>query len=300
MKDAATVKRIADKLATNEKPFSPAEIALVADEANFLATSEQLHCWNGPNFHSVRKTQRSMMRAGVKYDYIYLTDLIARKMTHHKVYCFLNLWHINKETEAYINSLRKDGKTLVFVYAAGFSTDKGLDVSNISRITGINVEQLSSGTQNAVFVNSPLTKKLVGKAAGLDNSLGMLRFGVNDKKAQAIAKYTDGKVASAMKKFKDYTTIYLAQPSPFTAEFLANIAKYANVHIYNKTPGDMFIHRRDDFIAMHGVEGNTNIVAPLPGKKLYDFTTGKELPAKGDKTYEIKLDPGETRLLECK
>lgn len=62
----------------------------------------------------------------------------------------------------------------------------------------------------------------------------------------------------------------------------------------------MFIHRRDDFIAMHGVEGNTNIVAPLPGKKLYDFTTGKELPAKANNTYEIKLAPGETRLLECK
>jgi hypothetical protein len=51
---------------------------------------------------------------------------------------------------------------------------------------------------------------------------------------------------------------------------------------------------------MHGVEGNTNIVAPLPGKKLYDFTTGKELPAKANNNYEIKLAPGETRLLECK
>ena len=41
----------------------------------------------------------------------------------------------------------------------------------------------------------------------------------------------------------------------------------------------MFIHRRDDFIAMHGVEGNTNIITPLPGKKLYDFITGEKLPA---------------------
>ena len=300
MKDAALLKKISDKLATNEKPFSPAEIALVADEANFLATSEQLHCWNGPNFHSVRKPQRSMMRAGVKYDYIYLTDLIARKMTHHKVYCFLNLWHINKETEAYINSLKRDGKTLVFVYAAGFSTDKGLDVTNISRITGINVEKLSSGTQKAVFVDSPLTKKLIGKEAGLDNSLGEVRFGIKDKTAKAIAKYTDGKIAGAMKKFKNYTSIYLAQPSPFTAEFLANIAEYAGVHRFNRVPGDMFIHRRDDLIAMHGVEGNTNIIAPLNGKKLYDFTTGKELPARADKTYEIKLAPGETRLIECR
>ena len=111
---------------------------------------------------------------------------------------------------------------------------------------------------------------------------------------------TDGKVAGAMKKFKNYTSIYLAQPSPFTAEFLANIAEYAGVHRFNRVPGDMFIHRRDDLIAMHGVEGNTNIIAPLNGKKLYDFTTGKELPAKADNIYEIKLAPGETRLIECR
>ena len=300
MKDAALLKKISDKLAANDAPFTPAEIALVADEANFLATSEQLHCWNGPNFHSVRKPQRSMMRAGVKYDYIYLTDLISRKMTHHKLYCFLNLWHITPETEAYINSLRKEGKVLVFVYASGYSTDKGLDVKNISRVTGIKVEQLASGTQKAVYVDSPVTRKLAGKEAGLDNALGQLRFGIADAKAQPIAIYTDGKVAGAMKKFPDYTSIYLAQPSPFTAEFLAQLAEYAGVHRFNRVPGDMFIHRRDDFIAMHGVEGNTNIISPAPGKKLYDFTTGKELPVNKDNTVTVKLAPGETRLLEVR
>lgn len=300
MKSAAQLKKVADKLAANDNAFSPADIALVADEANFLATSEQLHCWNGPNFHSVRKPQRSMMRAGVKYDYIYLTDLISRKMTHHKVYCFLNLWHISPETEAYINSLRKDGKTLIFVYAAGYSTDKGLDVKNISRITGINVELLSPGTQKAIFVDSPVSSKLAGKEAGLDNALGEVRFGVSDSAAQPVCRYVDGGIAGAMKKFPGYTSIYLAQPSPFTAEFLAKIAEYAGVHIYNRVPGDMFIHRRDDFIAMHGVEGNTNILAPLPGKKIYDLITGKPLPVNADKTVTVKLAPGESRLLECR
>ncbi len=300
MKFAAQLKKVADKLAANDTPYTPAEIALVADEGNFLSTSEQLHCWNGPNFHSVRKPQRSMMRAGVKYDYIYLTDLIARKMTHHKLYCFLNLWHITPETEKYIDSLRKDGKVLVFVYAAGYSTDKGLDVKNISRITGINVEKLTSGIQQAVFVESPVSKNLAGKEAGLDNSLGELRFGVKDKSAKPIAVYKDGKIAGAMKKFPDHTSIYLAQPSPFTAEFLAQLAEYAGVHRFNKVPGDMFIHRRDDFIAMHGVEGNTNILAPLPGKKIYDMISGKALPVNKDNTVTVKLAPGETRLLECR
>ncbi len=300
MKYAAQLKKAADKLAANDAPFSPAEIALVADEENFLATSEQLHCWNGPNFHSVRKPQRSMMRAGVKYDYIYLSDLISRKMTHHKVYCFLNLYHITPEKEAYINSLRKDGKVLVWVYAPGYSTDNGLSTTNISRITGIKVKTLSPGTQKAVFVESPVSTGLSGKEAGLDNALGALRFAVTDADAQPICRYTGGGIAGAMKKYPAYTSIYLAQPSPFTAEFLAKIARYAGVHIFNRTPGDMFIHRRDDFIVMHGVEGNTNIIAPLPGKKLYDMISGEALPVNADKTVTVKLAPGESRLIECR
>ena len=58
--------------------------------------------------------------------------------------------------------------------------------------------------------------------------------------------------------------------------------------------------RRDDFIAMHGVEGNTNILAPLPGKKIYDMISGKALPVNKDNTVTVKLAPGETRLLECR
>ncbi|MBO4647691.1 MAG: beta-galactosidase [Lentisphaeria bacterium] len=301
MKEAALVKRIADKLAKNDKPFTPAEIAFIADEDNFLATSEQLHCWNGPNFHSVRKTQRAMMRSGLKYDFVYLDDLIKRNVTHYKVCCFLNLFHVTPRTEAYLNSLRRDGKILLFVYAPGYSTDKGLDAANISRITGIRTELIGPGSQKSVFADSPLTAGLKGKTAGLDNALGMVRFRITDPKATALCTYADGSgVSGAMKKFADYTSIYIALPSPFTAEFLSRLAASAGIHLFNRTPGDMFLHRRDDLMVLHGVEGNENILAPAPGKKLYDMTTGEELPARGDHTVAVKLAPGETRVLECR
>jgi len=301
MKDAALVRRIAGKLAKNDRPFSPAEIAFVADEENFLATSEQLHCWNGPNFHAVRKSQRAMMRSGLKYDFVYLDDLISRNITHHKVYCFLNLYWISPRTQAYIDSLRRDGRTLVFVYAPGYSTDNGPDAANIGRITGIRTEKIGPGPQKSLFVKSPLTKGIEGKEAGLDNALGDLRFRITDPEAVALCTYADGSgVSGAMKKFPGYTSIYFALPSPFTAEFLSRIAAAAGVRLYNRTPGDMFLHRRDDLMVLHGVEGNRNVLAPPQGKKLYDMTTGEELPLRADHTAEVSLSPGETRILECR
>ena len=62
----------------------------------------------------------------------------------------------------------------------------------------------------------------------------------------------------------------------------------------------MFIHRRDDLMVLHGVEGNCNVIAPLPGKKLYDMTTGKALPVNSDNSVTVTLKPGETRMLECR
>ena len=273
----------------------------MADEENFLATSEQLHCWNGPNFHSVRKTQRAMMRSGLKYDFIYLDDLIKRDLTHYKVLCFLNLYFISPRTEAYLNSLRRDGKILVFVYAPGYSTEHGLDADGISRITGIRTEKIAPGLQRSVFADSPLTAGLQGKSAGLNNVLGELRFRIKDPDAVPICTYTDGSgVSGAMKKFPDYTVIYLALPSPFTPAFLSQLASYAGIPVFNRTPGDMFVYRRDDLMVLHGVEANTNILCPPQGKKLYDMTTGEELPANSDSTVEITLSPGETRILECR
>lgn len=301
MESAALVKRIAAKLEKNDTPFSPAEIVFVADEDNFLATTEQLHCWNGPNFHSVRKTQRAMMRSGLKYDFLYLSDLIAQESTHYKVFCFLNLYHVTPEIEAWLDTLRRDGRTLVFVYAPGYSTDKGLDVDNISRITGIRTEKIEAGSQKSVFVDSPCTQGLAGKNAGLENALGLVRFRIDDPDAVPICTYTDGSgVSGAMKKFPDYTVIYLALPSPFTPAFLSRLAGYAGIPVFNRTPGDMFVHRRDDLMVLHGVEANTNILCPPQGKKLYDMTTGEELPANSDSTVEITLSPGETRILECR
>ena len=241
------------------------------------------------------------MRSRLKYDFVYLDDLISRKLTHHKIYCFLNLYYVSPRTKAYLDSLRRNGKILVFVYAPGYSTDKGLDAENISRITGIRTEQIGPGPQKSVFVDSTLTAGLAGKTAGLDNALGMVRFRINDPKSTALCTYADGSgVSGAMKKFPDYTSIYIALPSPFTAQFLSRLAAAAKTHVFNRTPGDMFLHRRDDLMVLHGVEGNENILCPAPGKKLYDMTTGEELPLRSDHTVAVKLAPGETRILECR
>ena len=147
------------------------------------------------------------------------------------------------------------------------------------------------GNISLAEVYAPIVKVVDGDAL-------LYTYNFTFNTATKIGRYTDGGVAGAMKKFDGYTSIYLAQPSPFTAEFLAKIAEYAGVRIFNRTPGDMFIHRRDDLMVLHGVEGNSNHIMPLPGKKLYDMSTGEAMPVNPDQSVTVKLVPGETRFLE--
>lgn len=300
MQEVATMRQIADRLVSRENVFKPSEIVLVSDEDNYYTSTEQLNIWNGPNFHCVRKNQRAWLRSGLKFDFYYFNDLLEGQMTGYKVYVFLNAFSVSAAQKQFISEkLQRDGKLLVWLYAPGYVTAEGFSVAAMQALTGITIAQQEKVEREAVFVDSPLSRGLAGNRVGMDNKIGTLGFAVNDEAAVPVMRYRDsGQVAGALRVFADYQSLYLALPVSFSPEFLQQLATYAGVHVYNRTPGDFFMHRRDDLIALHGVEGKENrIVLPDPQARLYELPEGKLLqPVDGE--FRIPLQPGETRLFE--
>lgn len=296
MSDIAKLRRGAEKLLANPDPFTPSEMVLVADEENFYYTTEQLNIHNGPNYRTVRKTQRALMRAGLKYDFYYLEDMISGKRRDYKLYVFMNVFHLSARKKAYIESLKRDGKTLVFLYAPGYLSDNGVSVEGISRITGIKTALSQVRLKNSTFCESPLSAGLSGYAAGIGNNMGGESFCIKDAKAVPLMHYANGEVSGAYRDFGTYKVVYLAPPSPFTPEFLQQLARYAGVHVYNLVPGDMFVQRRSDLAVLHGVEGKLNLL-DYPGEcELTDLITGEKI-GKKDGKFAVKLVPGETKLI---
>lgn len=288
----------AEKLYSKPVKVTPAEIALVVDEQNFYRTTEQLDIWNGPNYHALRLSQRALQRSGLKYDFIFFNDILNGKRDNYKVYIFMNQWMVSAEQRKFIDSkLKRNGKTLIWLYAPGYLTKNGFSVNNMRQLTGINLEKNGRVVGSADFVNKsyPILKGIKGKTAGLGIALYGIRFIVQDKSAQILARYKDGKNATAVKIMNNWKSIYIGGPAAFTPRFLNNIARYAGVHTYN-TPGDMFVYHRDDLVCLHGVEGQTNHLQFPVKVKITDLFSGKTLLESGTK-LQIKLTPGETRLL---
>lgn len=298
MSDIAKLRRAAEKLQENPAPFAPSEMILIADENNNYHTSEQLNIHNGPNYRTVRKTQRALMRAGLQFDFYYFNDLMAKRTGDHKLYVFMNLFYLNDQQRKFIDSLKRDGKTLVFLYAPGYLSDRGTSVKDMSRLTGINIISSNVRMKNSVFCDSPLTKGIAGLPAGIGNNMGGESFCIKDSKAIPLMHYSTGKeISGAYRDFGTHKVFYFAAPSPFTPEFLQKLAKFAGVHVYNRTPGDMFVQRRNDLAVLHGVEGNTNCLDYPAGTELSDLITGEKIPQK-EGNFIIPLLPGETRLIK--
>ncbi len=288
----AQTQKIWQELTVKPAVFTPAELVVVADEDDYSLTTEQVNVWNGPNYHTIRNNQDAFLRSGLKYDFYYFSDVMARNMKDYRVYVFSNLFWLSSEKRSFIDSLKRDGKTLIFLYAPGFMNGE----KTMRELTGIDIRQCDRESKLARFEksNSPLLKGISGQRAGLGVDMPGERFEVTDSKALPIARYADGKIAGALRTFRDWNSIYLATPSCFTPEFLQNIARLAGVHIYN-TPGDMFFHHRDDLLALHGVEGNANQLRfPYP-VELQDLYTGEIL-----RDPTVKLKPGESRLFRVK
>ena len=296
------VKEVADgaaKLYKKQIKVTPAQIALVVDEQNFYRTTEQLDVWNGPNYHSLRLGQRSFLRSGLKYDLLYFNDIIDKNMDDYKVYIFMNSWFLSEKQKNFISKkLKRNGKTLVWIYAPGYLTSDGFSLKNMETLTGIKISKDDNIiAQSKYNVNhNILLNGVKGKICGLGIPTRGPRFTVTDKNVFSLAKYNkDGATSTALKRMPGWNSIYISAPAAFSPQFLQNIARFADAHVYN-TPGDMFVYHRDDLVCLHGVEGKTNHLQFPKKVKITDLFSGKTLLDAGKK-LQITLNPGETRLL---
>lgn len=293
MGEMKKMQDIARLLSEKNSSFTPADTVLISDESSYYRTAEQIDVWNGQNYNALRNNQRALVCAGIKFDYYFLNDVLERNMDNYKVYIFANSYRITPETECFIEKLKRNGKTVVFLYAAGYQTADGLSDKNMSRILGMEVKLADNGSKLAdfSFANHPLAAGLTG-CAGIGADLRGERFVVTDPEAVVLARYRSGNAPAVAVK---NNVVYVGNPAGLTPQFVRNLVKNAGGRIYNRTAGDLFMYHRDDLVVLHGVEGNENVL-DFPGNvEFYDLYACKVLDGN-----VVKLAPGETKLLLVK
>ena len=152
----------------------------------------------------------------------------------YKCYIFLNAFYLTAQQREIVEALKRDGKTLVWIYAPGYVTDTDLSVDHIESLTGF--------ATNLEFKSQPLTYQTFESAhpilAGVESgshggSMGPVspRFYVTDPQAEVLGTYPDGKAAFVARDFGSHKSVYCTSTYMTTA-MLRNIIRYAGCHIY--------------------------------------------------------------------
>ncbi len=288
--------------------ITPAEVAFVADEDSYFWSTEQFNIRQARLTHALNVQQRAINRAGLKYDFYYLDDVLADEMDDYRVYVFLNQYYVTDEVRRFIDThLKKDGKAIVWQYAPGYVTPEKWSLGSMEALTDIKIGT-DSGHVAATFATvsdlglsgkqaqtvEMLLAGIEGKTVGLGLGPATQRFYVDDPDAIPLAYYNDdGRVAAAVKFMDGYTSIYMGHPSGFTPDWLANTARVFDVHTYMEPTGEMFMHHRDDFIVIHGVEGGRRTLRFPYKAKVTDLLNDRVLMQEGSEVV-IHVEPAET------
>ena len=296
-----------------QKPFkNRSEIAVFFD----FRSSYAMDIYSSvPNYNTVYNSIiQAVPRIGAPSDFYNLDDIkLPLVQKKYKMYVFVNAWKLSaKERKIITSKLQRDGKTLVWLWAPGYITDKSQSLKAMKEVTGFNFAE-DKNWQQAIIKLQPgtlLTRGLKTKEKQMsDWHISYFRnrkiyekrlspiFSVKDKDAKVCGKYAyNNQPAFAYKKFKNWNSVYWGIPS-IDHNLLRNIAKFAGVHIYWDAPVASF-QAGGDFICLHAEKDGAKSRLKLPGNyDIIDAVSNKKLK-KSSNYIDINLKPFETRIIK--
>lgn len=266
-------------------------IAVITDEKSTYYTA----CASDIHAETVGRQYKELSLTGAGFDTYLLDDI--EKMPKYKCYLFLNTFRISKEQREYINSkLKKDNRTLIFVYAPGYSDEQKISVDGISDITGLIIKAFDKTVALKVNVNN--LKNKVSKYLKVNSSYGTdiacnPIFYPEDGVPVGVISGTD-KNGLVIKENKDWTLVYSAAPV-LPAALLRGIIENSGVRISNSFDGDV-TYAGDKMIAVHTLGGGKRTINfPKGCMEVKELFTDKTYPLQ-DGLMKIELTPRSTFL----
>lgn len=284
--------KIYDWAVKNGKTQFHPDVAVFVDEECAGYVSSRF--FNQVIFPSTSTTRSALFLSGVPFDLYETGDLNNPELPQYKVYVFLNSYYIDAAGRNFINAkLKNSGKTLVWMHAAGYINEKRISPENISSLTGIKIKTAGRAKAEKLKVlglrsPEPHFQALLPVQGGQYEDINSEKFIVEDPEAVILGKYeAGGENAVALKKFPEWSSVYIATPGGLGADLFSAIADYAGAYRILDKPGNMAV-TNGSVLTLHGAAGGMNTVV-LPFKcDVIDLVTG-ERKATDAKTISVKI-----------
>ena len=278
-----TVRRLAsieDHLQQMDRT-SFGQVALVVSQRSmmFQAPREGLH-----NATLLMFRNWHLSRMGAPFEQLLIDDLARPDLPAYKLYIMANLFHVSADQRQLLDRVvKRNGATVLWVYAPGYLDDESASLENMSALTGIRMGMADVEAElNVALTDSrhPITSGLPASFAygtGIDreqytrpprieylpHTLVRPAFYADDPDATVLGlAQSTNRPGLVIKDMISWRSLYTAAPL-LSWQLLRNIARDAGVHIYDDQ-GDM-IWANDRFLAINAQsDGPRTIRFPAP------------------------------------
>lgn len=239
-------------------------------------------------------------RLGAPSDTYLLQDLLEGHVPPHKLYVFLNAFHLNAVRRAALKAeLQRDGRVALWLYAPGY-IDRQPDLSSMAALTGFRFGMGLRPWQmamNLVDFEHPITERLPQDLSwNAGGTIGPV-FHLEDEDATVLGQIVTSqgrcKPGLGVKRFDAWTSIYCAVPN-LPAPVLRGIAGFAGVHLYSDAGDVLSVSRQ--LLGVHTVSGGPRTFT-LPGEVevIYDLFDRRDV-ATNTAHFSVALPPRSTAL----
>ncbi|MBN1248810.1 MAG: beta-galactosidase, partial [Anaerolineae bacterium] len=243
------------------------EIALVVSQRSmmFQAPREGLH-----NATQLIFRNWHLSRVGAPFETLLLSDLARSDLPRYKLYVMANAFYLSQaERELVDRVLKRDGATVLWVYAPGFLDDRSASVGNMAALTGMWFGRIDTAGELDVRINGvdhPITAGLAPgtlygtgvhrgqylqppKIEYLPDTAVAPRFYIDDPDARVLGVVPGlERPGMVVKELDGWRSVYSSAPV-LSWPVLQGLARYAGVHLYDDL-GDM-VWANNAFLAIY-------------------------------------------------
>jgi hypothetical protein len=272
MSEIAKMKKIGDEsLKLPRKRVS--EVAVIVGLNSFYYTA---HWRSGKDTVTdllLNEQWRELFKMGAPFDLYDISDI--DKIPPYKCYIFLNTFYMDEKTRKAIDKLKAKGGLFIWFYAPGLLNEKEIAVKNMEEITGMKMGL--SLEQNILEV------RLKDGRSWTNGKQTSPVIWVEDEFAEALGFSPDGKIAFALKKFPNWTSVYIQTP-PAPSSILRELLRNAGIHIY--IDSDDVLYANESFIAIHSAKEGAKSIRLPKEREVWDVFEGRRI----GKVKEWKLN----------
>ena len=252
-----------------------------------------IECFSGQQY-------AQLYRSGAKIDQYLFTDL-PKVGDQYQCLVFLNAWRLTEEDLRVIESLKTDGRTMLFQYGIGITNEQGVSTDATERILGIPF----------AMENSRLPRQLKLTAAGeaffgadaphtlrCTDSYGPLFTPVvpEESEVKVLGTLPDGRPAMILAGDDETRLFFCALPN-LPGSWLAAIAQTAGVTVYDDNHQDV-VWAGHNALTIHALRGGPRqLHFPCDNGTLKNMTTGEELPIRGH-ACEVTIPDNSTTIFQ--